>query len=187
MIQLFWQRSGSNGDFSVWGRGLEATRIESLRGGIGKFMELTEWIRTLVPMVTAIGVCVGVLQLFNTKRQAVTAFEDALANEYRQITGKLPTEALLGETLPADLLQKHLSDFYQYFDLTNNQIFLRKIGRISPDTWRFWVDGITTNLARPAFATSWADIGRRSSRDFSELRQLIAENFTIDPKKWSQE
>jgi hypothetical protein len=148
-------------------------------------VNLFDWLKEIAPLVTAIGVCVGVLQLSNAKRQAVTAFEDALANEYRQITGKLSTAALLGETLSAELLQAHLPDFYRYFDLTNNQIFLRKIGRVSGDTWKFWVDGIKTNLSRPAFATSWADISRRSDKDFSELRQLIAEDFAIDPRKWS--
>ena len=145
---------------------------------------LPEWLKDIAPIVTATGVCVGVLQLWNSKRQAVTTFEDELANEYRQITGKLPTAALLGETLSAELLNFHLPDFYRYFDLTNNQIFLRKAGRISRPTWEFWVDGIRTNLARPAFAKSWDDIAQRSGGDFSELRQLVAERFLIDPRKW---
>jgi hypothetical protein len=147
---------------------------------------LPEWLKDIAPIVTAIGVCVGVLQLWNSKRQAVTSFEDELANEYRQITGKLPTAALLGEPLSAELLNMHLPDFYRYFDLTNNQIFLRKAGRISKPTWKFWVDGIKTNLARPAFVTSWQSIAKRSNGDFSELRQLISEDFKIDPNKWSK-
>jgi hypothetical protein len=134
--------------------------------------------------VTAIGVCVGVLQLWISRRQAVTGFEDSLAHEYRQIAGCLPTAALLGDTLPDDQLQTYLQGFYRYFDLTNNQIFLRKIGRISKKTWVFWRDGIATNLARPAFAATWLDISRRSKQDFSELRRLIAEEFRGDPKKW---
>jgi hypothetical protein len=61
---------------------------------------------------------------------------------------------------------------------------LRQIGRISKKTWVFWVDGIKTNLSRPAFAKGWEDIGRRSDKDFSELRRLIVEDFKSDPKQW---
>jgi len=148
------------------------------------FLGISDWLTEIAPIVTALGVSIGVLQLWNTKRQAVTLFEDALAKEYRDITGTIPTAALLGEILPTELMQAHLPDFYRYFDLSNNQIFLRQIGRISKKTWVFWVDGIKTNLARPAFAKSWEDIGRRSDKDFSELRRLIAEDFKSDPKQW---
>jgi hypothetical protein len=145
---------------------------------------LSDWLSQVAPIVTAIGVCVGALSLTNAKRQAVTSFEDALANEYREITGTIPRVALLGEALPTEVMQAHLTDFYRYFDLTNNQIFLRQIGRISKQTWVFWAEGIKTNLGRPAFAKSWEDIGRRSDKDFSELRRLIAEDFKSDPKQW---
>jgi hypothetical protein len=147
-------------------------------------LDFSDWLKEIAPMVTALGVSIGVLQLWHTKRQAVTLFEDALAKEYREITGELPTAALLGELLPTEQMQTHLPDFYRYFDLSNNQIFLRQIGRISKKTWVFWVEGIQTNLARPAFAKSWEDIGRRSNKDFSELRRLIAEDLKSDPKQW---
>jgi hypothetical protein len=146
-----------------------------------------DWLKDFAPIVTAIGVGVAAVQLWNTKRQAVTTFEDSLASEYRQITAKLPTSALLGEVLSSDLLKVHLPEFYLYFDLCNTQIFLRQRRRVSRQTWRFWADGIRTNLSRPAFAAAWTDIGRRSNRDFSELRRCIAEGFMIDPRKWPKE
>jgi len=147
-------------------------------------MNLPDWIKDIAPIVTAVGVCVGALQLWNTKRQATTAFEDALAKEYREITGRLPTGALLGETLTAESLQTHLPNFYRYFDLCNNQTFLRQIKRISTKTWGFWADGMRTNLARPAFAESWEHIRQHAGSDFQEMRRLIAEGFKIDPRKW---
>jgi hypothetical protein len=55
---------------------------------------------------------------------------------------------------------------------------------VSGKTWRFWADGIQTNLARPAFAATWKDISKRAGSDFSELRQLIAEGFKQDPQRW---
>jgi hypothetical protein len=141
-------------------------------------------IQDISSIATAVGVFFAAFQLWHTRASAITTFEDSLANEYREITDRLPTEAILGEPLTAEAQLKHLHDFYSYLDLTNNQVFLRKIRRISKKTWRFWADGIETNLARPAFATAWAEISRRAGSDFSELRQLISEDFENDPRSW---
>src|SRR5260370_35493466 len=85
------------------------------------------WLTKIAPMTTALGVSIGVLQLWNTKRQAVTLFEDALAKEYREITGTIPTAALLGDILAAELMQTHLPDSYRDFNLLSNHVFLRQL------------------------------------------------------------
>jgi hypothetical protein len=141
-------------------------------------------IQDVASIATAIGVFFAVLQLWYTRNRAITTFEDTLSSEYREITGRLPTEAMLGEILTADVQKTHFHEFYRYFDLSNSQIFLRQSGRISKKTWTFWADGIETNLARPAFAAAWAEISRRAGNDFSELRRLIAEDFKNDPRRW---
>lgn len=142
-------------------------------------------IQDIASMATAVGVLFAAFQLLHTRARAITTFEDSLANEYREIIDRLPTEAILGEQLAPEAQLKHLHDSYRYLDLTNNQVFLRKIRRISKKTWTFWADGIETNLARPAFAAAWADISRRAGSDFSELRRLIAEEFKTDPRMTS--
>jgi hypothetical protein len=141
-------------------------------------------IQDVASIATAVGVFFAAFQLWHTRARAITTFEDTLSNEYRQITGRLPTEALLGEILTADLQKANLHEFYQYFDLTNSQIFLRQSGRISKKTWKFWAEGIETNFARPAFAAAWAEISRRAGNDFSELRRLVADEFKSDPRYW---
>ena len=141
-------------------------------------------IQDVAAIATAIGVFFAAIQLGHTRNRAVTTFEDSLSSEYREITGRLPTEALLGEILTPDVQKTHFHEFYRYFDLSNNQIFLRQSGRISKKTWTFWAEGIETNLARPAFAAAWAEISRRAGSDFSELRRLIAEGFKTDPRRW---
>jgi hypothetical protein len=141
-------------------------------------------IQDIASIATAIGVFFAAFQLLHTRARAITTFEDSLATEYRRITDRLPTEALLGEALAPETQKTHFHDFYGYFDLTNNQVFLRQIRRISKKTWEFWAEGIQTNLARPAFADSWAEISRRAGSDFSELRRLISEDFKQDPRGW---
>lgn len=141
-------------------------------------------ISDIASVATAIGVFLALIQFWFSYKQSVTSFEDELAKEYRQLASTLPTKALLGEALSGEELLEHLDEFYHYFDLCNSQIFLRQKRRVSKDTWVFWVDGIKTNLNRPAFAAAWKDISSRANGDFSELRKLIAEGFSYDPKSW---
>lgn len=127
----------------------------------------------LANIATAVAVVVGAWQLVLSYRQAVTVFEDSLAREYRDIAAKLPTKALLGENLNEDEYAKHFDELYHYLDLCNEQVFLRKIGRVSNKTWAFWRDGISSNLKRPAFERAWSEVAARSGGDFSELRSLF--------------
>jgi hypothetical protein len=85
------------------------------------YMQLSD----VAPIITAIGVCLGALTLWNTRQHAVTTFEDSLANEYRQLIGDLPNAVLLGETATDEILRHHQRTFYRYFDLSNSQVFLR--------------------------------------------------------------
>ena len=127
----------------------------------------------LANMATAAAVMVAAWQLALSKRQAVTTFEDSLAKEYRDIAATLPVKALLGEGLSNPEYREKFDEFYRYFDLCNQQVFLRKSGRVSDKTWQFWHEGIASNLKRPAFAQAWAEIAARSNGDFSELRSLF--------------
>jgi hypothetical protein len=135
--------------------------------------------------VSAAGIIVAAWQLFVTHRQAVTTFEDTIAREDRDLANKLPTGALLGEGLPEDDYQKVFDEFYHYFDLSNEQVFLRQRGRIRRQTWAFWRDGMRSNIRRPAFKRAWDDISRRSNGDFAELRRLVESDFKEDPKRWA--
>lgn len=62
---------------------------------------------------------------------------------------------------------------YHYFDLCNQQVYLADAGRISRETWKFWQDGIMSNIKHPAFEWAWSEIAARSNGDFSELRAII--------------
>ena len=133
---------------------------------------------------TAVGVFLAAGALGLSVRQARTSFEDGLNREYRNLAWNLPVEALLGETgAPAgsDQFMATLNDFYRYVDLTNEQVFLRKRGRIRRSTWRDWVAGIEGNLSRPQFWEAWDYIQERAPDDFRELRHLVASGYSADP------
>ena len=124
-------------------------------------------------VATAVGVLVAAWQLWLAHRQSITAFEDSLAREYRELAAMLPTKALLGEPLTEQEYREHFDDFYRYFDLSNEQAFLHQCGRIRRCTWQFWRDGIASNLTRPAFTCAWREVCSRTNSDFSELRALF--------------
>ena len=111
-----------------------------------------------------------------------TQFEDGLVQQYRDLLNRIPVSALLGEPLNEETRQAHLGDFYHYFDLCNEQVFLRQQHRISRPTWKMWRDGIRTNMRRPAFAAAWRDVKEKSECDFAELRWLESTEYRGDPK-----
>lgn len=135
-------------------------------------MTSLEFVDFIINTATLIGVCIAAWQLYTTKQQATTTFEDSLTNQYRTLIEKIPVEALFGEELSTEKQAEMLPYFYRYFDLCNEQIFLHKMSRISAKTWANWKDGITNNLSRPAFARAWAQVAARSSDDFDHLRAL---------------
>lgn len=134
---------------------------------------MLELLSAIANVATAMAVIVAAWQLVLSKRQAITTFEDSLAKEYRDIAATLPVKALLGEPLSDGEQVDKFDEFYRYFDLCNQQAFLRQTGRISDKTWEFWLDGIGSNIRRPAFARAWSEISQRSNGDFSELRELF--------------
>ena len=142
----------------------------------------------LSDLATTIGILIAAWQLWVAQKHAQTSFEDALAKEYRELSMGIPTKAFLGEELTEEEYEAAKNDFYHYFDLSNSQAFLRQINRVSPQTWKYWSDGIRSNLKRPAFKMAWERITSQANGDFAELRLLIAQNYEIDPKsrKWKQ-
>ncbi|MBZ5640740.1 MAG: hypothetical protein LAO51_18535 [Acidobacteriia bacterium] len=145
---------------------------------------LLDLLQIVATAVTAVGVILVWNQVRLTKRQATTTFEDSLSKEFRDLTKELPSEALLGQPLAEHQQLAHLGVFYRYIDLSNQEVYLRKIGRISDETWVYWCDGIRAFLALPAFAAAWGTIKAAASGAFEELRQLELEGFKSDPSRW---
>lgn len=140
-------------------------------------------ISALAACVAAIGVWYARHQLKTSREIAQLQFEDSLAKEYRELAGELPKKALMGEILTDSEYEEAFDELYRYVDLTNEQTSLRAHGRITPDVWKSWSEGIEANLKLPAFARAWIEI-KASSSGFEELRRLELELFQSDPKDW---
>lgn len=142
-------------------------------------------VASLTGVATTTGLFIAYRQFRLATRQSQTTFEDALAREYRQVAHRLPVRALLGDELPESREALALDEFYWYFDLTNEQVFLRRTGRVTDATWSSWREGIATNLRKPAFARAWEEVKRRAPGSFRELRRLESSGFAEDPRRWA--
>lgn len=137
-------------------------------------------------VATAIGLAVTALQVYLGTEQSKTAFEDGLTKEYRELLAGLPQEITLQQSLADERVDEYFPLLYRYFDLCNEQAYLRSKERIRPDTWREWSTGIRANLARPGFRAAWQRIKSETS-SFAELR--CVERIADDPvtPKWRAE
>jgi hypothetical protein len=135
-------------------------------------MTTTDTLKVISSLATTIGVFIAAWQLWRAHRQSITSFEDSLAREYRELAATLPAKALLGERLSEQEYREHFDEFYRYFDLSNEQAFLHECKRVRSSTWQFWLDGIASNLSRPAFKLAWKEVCSKDKSVFSELRRL---------------
>jgi len=74
---------------------------------------------------------------------------------------------------------------YNYIDLCNEQVFLRKRNRISTDTWLDWCSGMKHNLNKIAFTEVWGEIKYEAASSFSFLEKLEETGFDTDPINWT--
>lgn len=144
-------------------------------------MAVLDWITVVASLATSIGVLLAWRQLVLARQQATTQFEDGMTNQYRNLVGSLPVKAMLGEELSAEELDESLSAFFCYFDLSNEQVFLRQQGRVSPATWANWAEGISSNMALPGFRQAWERVRNKPVQRFDELRALLHHGSGFDP------
>lgn len=94
----------------------------------------------------------------------------------------IPVDALIDK--PVDDRSGKLREIiYNYLDLCNEQIYLRKIKRISKNRWKDWNIGIKDNLSKPAFKVVWDEIKKTAPNTFTALESLEKNKFKIDPAR----
>jgi hypothetical protein len=132
--------------------------------------------------VTAIGVAFGAREMRLAKKQSQAEFEDSLDQQYRMLSMELPVDVLIGKEVKEEdrILVREL--IYNYFDLANEQAYLRAKGRITKLTWSSWSIGMKDHLSRPAFMEVYGEVIDQSS--FTYLKRLVDSDFEIDPREW---
>jgi len=143
-----------------------------------------DW-NSIVSIFTAIGVLVAAFQLRVSSKIAQSEFEDSIDQQYRELAKGIPVDALIGKTVSNDKVELTRELIYNYLDLCNEQIFLRKKKRVRKDTWVDWCSGIESNLSKSEFKKVWSEIKLESPKTFTFLEKLEKSNFKEDPIKWN--
>lgn len=147
-------------------------------------MTFADTLSLVSSIATAVGVGIAAAQIWIGRIQGISQFEDGFAKEYRDVASKIPTRALLGAELADKEKIDCFDDLFRYYDLCNEQIFLRIHGRINRKTWEFWRDGMKCHFTKPAFKWAWIEIDSAPRAEFNEFRRLIQSDFKDDPRKW---
>jgi hypothetical protein len=140
-------------------------------------------IQEIAAIATPLSVLVLAIQLWQRQKQFTTDFEDKLTDQYREIATEIPVDALLDDS-NSFRVRGDLKQYYRYIDLSNEQIFLRKEGRVSKSTWENWAAGIDSHLRRSDFNSAWQEISKRDPRSFHELRKYLDDDYADDPRYW---
>lgn len=146
------------------------------------------------PIVIIVGLGLTFYQLKQYEKGQKTALENDLNQEYRKIWREVDSQLLMdpeyGREGGNPLSENERDAIYSYVDLTNQQIFLRKRGRITNSRWKDWEAGMETMIKHPPIGETWEDIKKETNsehgRDFDELRELESpKDFDTDPYYWN--
>ena len=141
-------------------------------------------LENIASIATAIGVCVAAWQIWEGRKFAKMTFEDSFNQQYRNLIFSIPVNALLGKNLSDDEKKKSRELIFNYLDLCNEQIALRKSNRIGIKRWNDWVNGIEENVQKPLFCEVWSEIKKSAPNTFTYLEKLEAQQFRTDPRTW---
>jgi hypothetical protein len=118
-------------------------------------------------------VIVGAASIRASKKQAETAFADAMTKEYRDVASLLPLAAFYvdGQVDLTDDLKRAL---FRYFDLSNEQMRLINIGRVKGPIAEDWRTGIEEFMCHGVVKRCWLELSRALPDDyFSSLEYHV--------------
>ena len=127
-------------------------------------------------IATAITVLFVALQLRQGNLIHRTNYEDALDAQYRELVMIIPVDVMLGKS--EELCAATREAIYNYFDLSNEQVFQNKKGRISKDVWKDWQSGMRQNMGKPGFLKVWNEVIEHDPNTFTYLYEMIDKDPT---------
>jgi len=147
-------------------------------------MALNESAGIIASYATAIGVAFAAWQIWRNAEQSRTAFEDALAKEYRELIRAIPYAVILNKNIPEIEAQQTKELIYNYLDFCNQQAYLRSKKRIRESTWYEWQAGMKLNLSLSLFHKVANEVFDAHPEIFEELRRVKSNGFIGDPAHW---
>ena len=133
---------------------------------------------------TAIGVVIMTWQIREARAIAQSTFEDSFDQQYRSLAKAIPVDALIGKPVATDKKSLTRENIYNYLDVSNEQVYLRKQNRIRKSTWDDWAKGIKSHMSKIEFSEVWNEVNEHAPDTFTFLARLTKDDFKSDPKSW---
>lgn len=129
-------------------------------------------------VATAVGSLAITGQLVLARRQLRAGFERTFVDRYEGIIARVPLPVILGEvtTTHSETTQRA---FYDYFELCEEELYFRKTGRVSKDTWADWWEGMALHFERPAFGEAWRELNVKARTASPGATRHRVEQFTL--------
>ena len=131
-------------------------------------------VATVAQWATAIGAGFVAFQLWQTQRALRASYERTFVERYEQIIAHVLLAALLEGRLPDTVTDTDPEvierAFFDYFELCEEELYFRKLGRITRRTWADWWEGMALQFRNDAFAAELERLVERTASDCAEER-----------------
>lgn len=136
-----------------------------------------ELIGLAVSVITAGSIIFAAIQIVSQTRQMHREFEALYVQRYWSLMDRRSVSFERGgKVVRADQIVIH-----QYLQLCEDEIDLRRLGRVTDDTWRYWESSIRYQASEPAYR---AAVRSSSRSDFPSLKALLCARAGYDPLTW---
>ena len=129
---------------------------------------------TVAQWATAVGAGFVAFQLWQTQRALRATYERTFVDRYERIMADIPLAAVLegrlSETATDDERQVIERAFFDYFELCEEELYFRKLGRISRRTWADWSEGMALHFRNDAFASELENLAKRVAPGSADTR-----------------
>ena len=139
----------------------------------------TDLITSIANVAAAVGVVVVIFQLALARRQMRAGFERSFVDKYERIIERVPLAMLLGDDVDVDRSEKVQRAFFDYFELCEEELYFRRVGKVSSATWQEWWEGISLHFRRPAFIQGWESLKDRVLVRNGDSDLVRLEQFTL--------
>ncbi|MDN5896920.1 MAG: hypothetical protein L0H93_23220 [Nocardioides sp.] len=144
-------------------------------------MSETSWVEVVglvVSLVTAGSIIFAAIQIVAQTRQMHREFEALYVQRYWSLMDQHSVGFRRG-------MKPNKTDqlvLVQYLQLCEDEIDLRRLGRVTDDTWRYWEQSIRAQAMESAYRGALRGSARS---DFPSLKKLLSSPNGYDPLIWS--
>lgn len=138
-----------------------------------------DYVSLVISGVTALSIFAAAVQIVAQSRQMHRDFEALYVGRYWSLMDLRSMKFTRGGT-PR---RKDIEVIHRYLQLCEDQIDLRKRGRVTTNTWHFWEQSIRAQVSSPHYKLTL-----RGSMDdeYPSLRWLMKSEKNRDPLPWGK-